>query len=73
LLPISFGDLGVRETATVFFVSLIGGQKTTGFNASILIFLINLAFPSFIGFLLLFIPKIQQQFLVLKKQKSNLC
>lgn len=73
LLPISFGDLGVRETATVFFVSLIGGEKTTGFNASILIFLINLAFPSFIGFLWLFIPKIQQQFLALKKEKSNPC
>ena len=49
LLPISFGDLGVRETAAVYFVSQVGGQQSTAFNAAILMFLINIVLPSLIG------------------------
>jgi len=66
LLPISLGDLGIRETAAVFFIGLIGGQEATAFNASILIFGINLVLPSLIGFLLLLTPKLNEQLVNLK-------
>ncbi len=52
LLPISVGDLGVRESAAIFFLGHIGLQETTAFNASILLFMINLLIPSLIGLVL---------------------
>lgn len=61
LLPISLGDLGIRESAAVFFAGLIGLRESTAFNASILIFLINLAIPSLTGFFLLLTPKMNRQ------------
>ncbi len=51
-LPISIGDLGIRESATVFFIGKIGLLESTGFNAAILLFLINLLIPSMIGLVL---------------------
>ncbi len=53
MLPISIGDLGVRESAAVFFLEKIGLLKSTAFNASILLFIINLVIPSLIGLVLL--------------------
>lgn len=52
MLPISFGDLGIRESAAIFFLAKIGLQQATAFNASILLFLINLLIPSLIGLIL---------------------
>jgi len=49
MLPISIGDLGIRESAAVFFLGKIGLAESTAFNASILLFLINLVIPSIIG------------------------
>lgn len=49
MLPISLGDLGIRESAAVFFFGKIGANSTTAFNASILIFMINILFPSLLG------------------------
>ncbi|MBD3290622.1 hypothetical protein GF337_17585 [candidate division KSB1 bacterium] len=49
MLPISLGDLGIRESAAVFFFGKIGVNSTTAFNASILIFMINILFPSLLG------------------------
>jgi len=49
LLPISLGDLGVREGASVFFFSQLGVQKTTAFNASLILFLIDILIPSLSG------------------------
>jgi uncharacterized protein (TIRG00374 family) len=53
LLPISLGDLGVRESAAVFFFSQVGVLKTTAFNASIMLFLINILIPSLVGLILI--------------------
>ncbi|MFQ5864286.1 MAG: lysylphosphatidylglycerol synthase transmembrane domain-containing protein [bacterium] len=49
LLPISFGDLGIREGASVFFFDKIGLTAPQAFNASILLFLINVGIPSLLG------------------------
>ena len=60
MLPISLGDLGIRESAAVFFLGKIGISKTSAFNASILIFTINILIPSIVGL-----------FLVLKNKLIN--
>lgn len=49
LLPISFGDLGVREGAVVFFFSLFKISSVAAFNTSFLIFIINFCIPAVIG------------------------
>jgi uncharacterized protein (TIRG00374 family) len=51
--PVSIGELGIREGASVFFITQIGLSASTGFNASILLFFINLLIPSLIGLTLL--------------------
>jgi len=52
MLPISLGDLGIRESAAVFFFGKIGVMHSTAFNASILLFMINLLIPSLVGLFL---------------------
>jgi len=47
--PISFGELGIREGASVFFITQLGEVASIGFNASIFLFLINLVLPAIIG------------------------
>jgi uncharacterized protein (TIRG00374 family) len=55
LIPaISVGDLGIREAASVYFLSSFGLPEQVGFNAAFILFLINVLIPAFIGFLLLF-------------------
>lgn len=49
-LPIAFGDLGIRESAAVFFYSYQGVPAGAAFNASILIFLINVVLPAILGY-----------------------
>ncbi len=49
LVPISLGDLGVRERAAVELFSYVDVQDTTAFNASLLLFAINVLFPSLVG------------------------
>lgn len=56
LVPISLGDLGVREATSVYFYSLLGIAPATSLNASLLLFVINILFPSLIG--LFFMPRI---------------
>ena len=53
MLPISLGDLGIRESAAIFFLGNLGLQQSTGFNSSILLFAINLLIPSIIGLIIL--------------------
>lgn len=53
MLPISFGDLGIRESAAIFFLGKIGIGETAAFDASILLFVINLLIPSLVGLFLL--------------------
>lgn len=51
--PISLGELGIREGASVFFITFFGESASTGFNASIFLFLMNILIPSIIGLILL--------------------
>ena len=51
--PVSLGELGIREGASVFFLHIFGEVKSVGFNASIFLFLINMLIPSVVGLFLL--------------------
>jgi len=51
---ISFADLGIRESASVFILSKMGFAKAIGFNAAIFLFLFNLLIPAILGLFLLF-------------------
>lgn len=51
--PVSLGELGIREGASVFFITQLGETASVGFNASIFLFLINVLIPAIIGSLLL--------------------
>ena len=52
-LPISFGDLGVRESTSIFFFSRAGVSAASAFNASLCIFFVNILLPSLAGSLVL--------------------
>lgn len=47
--PISFGELGIREGASVYFLTQMGETASVGFNSSISLFIINLLIPALIG------------------------
>ncbi|MGB5529314.1 MAG: lysylphosphatidylglycerol synthase transmembrane domain-containing protein [Ignavibacteriaceae bacterium] len=47
--PISLGELGIREGASVYYLTQMGESASVAFNASILLFIINLLFPALIG------------------------
>ncbi len=49
LLPISLGDLGIRESAAVYFFGQFGVPEAAAFNASLLLFVINILTPSLVG------------------------
>jgi uncharacterized protein (TIRG00374 family) len=53
LLPISLGDIGVRESTAVYFFSQIGINRAVAFNASFILFTINILFPSLLGLVIL--------------------
>jgi uncharacterized membrane protein YbhN (UPF0104 family) len=57
LVPVSLGDLGIREASSVYFYALRGIANATALNASLLLFVINILLPSLIG--LIFIPRSQ--------------
>lgn len=42
-------DLGVREGAAVFFLSVFGASPAVAFNAALLLFVINIVFPTALG------------------------
>lgn len=55
LIPsVTFSDVGVREGASIYFLTKMGETSAAAFNASIFLFFINVVFPSVIGALLLF-------------------
>jgi len=54
LLPISLADLGIREGVSLFYFSLFGTERTAIFNASVLIFFLNILIPALIGSYFLF-------------------
>jgi len=49
LLPISIGDIGVREASTVYFFSLLHVPSVIALNASLMMFVINLIIPTVMG------------------------
>jgi uncharacterized protein (TIRG00374 family) len=51
--PISIGELGIREGASVYFITQFGLNSAIGFNASIFLFLVNILFPALIGLVFL--------------------
>lgn len=56
LVPISLGDLGIREASSVYFYSLRSVAHATALNASLFLFVINIFIPSILG--LIFMPKL---------------
>lgn len=54
ILPISFGDLGVRESAAAYLITFAGIDSAVGFNSAIFLFIINVIFPALIGAIFLF-------------------
>lgn len=50
---LSFADLGIRESTSVFLVSKMGYSNVVGFNSAIFLFLFNLVMPSIVGMFLL--------------------
>ncbi|MEX0602892.1 MAG: hypothetical protein WD295_06100, partial [Bacteroidota bacterium] len=55
LLPISIGDLGIREASSVYFFSLLGIAEYAVFDAAVLLFLINILIPAVLG--MFFFPR----------------
>jgi len=53
LLPISLGDLGIRESAVVYFFGLFHVERASAFNASFILFSINILMPSLLGLVIL--------------------
>lgn len=53
---VTIAELGIREGSTVFFMNLLGLSAAAGFNAAILLFVINLVIPAIAGAFLI-IPK----------------
>ncbi len=51
--PVSIADLGIREGASVFFIKMLGGSASVGFNAAFFLFLINVLLPAVAGMFLL--------------------
>lgn len=49
ILPISFGDLGVRESAAIYFFGIAGTGAAVAFNASIIMSFANVIIPTIIG------------------------
>ena len=56
LLPVSLGDLGVRESASVYFLGQVGVSAAAAFDASFLLFCVNVLAPALAG-LVLFLVK----------------
>jgi uncharacterized membrane protein YbhN (UPF0104 family) len=53
LSPLSLSELGVREGASIFFLSQLGEPAIVALNASLTLFALNILLPSLIGLVLL--------------------
>jgi uncharacterized membrane protein YbhN (UPF0104 family) len=49
LLPISIGDIGIREAGSIYFFSIYGISQAAALNASLILFFINIFIPSAVG------------------------
>lgn len=55
--PVTLGEFGIREAASAYFVTFFALPAAAGFNAALLLFLINVALPSAAGAVLMFTRK----------------
>ncbi len=53
MLPISIGDLGIRESAAIYFLGELGIPPAPAFDGSLLLFFINVLMPALAGLVLL--------------------
>jgi len=53
MLPISIGDLGVRDSAAIYFLGELGVPRAAAFDGSLLLFFINVLLPALAGLVLL--------------------
>jgi uncharacterized membrane protein YbhN (UPF0104 family) len=60
MLPISFGDLGIRESASVYFLSKLQVPAAAAFDSALLLFGINILLPAIVGFIVLLKSRILQ-------------
>lgn len=50
LIPsITLGEIGIRESAAIYFFGLFGASESIAFNSSMMLFFLNLLLPSLIG------------------------
>ncbi len=50
LVPaVTFGEVGIRESASVYFLGIYGVDEAAAFNAALMLFFLNLLLPSLIG------------------------
>ncbi len=55
LIPsVTLGEIGIRESAAIYFFGLYGVSESIAFNSSMILFTINLLVPSVIGLFFLF-------------------
>jgi uncharacterized membrane protein YbhN (UPF0104 family) len=54
ITPFSFIDFGVREGASIFFLTKMGELSSVAFDASAVLFAINIIIPSIIGVILFY-------------------
>lgn len=71
LLPISLGDLGIREASSIFFFSEFGISQAAALNASLLLFVINVFIPSAVGTSFLRVQKLSTLSILQSLKKKN--
>jgi uncharacterized membrane protein YbhN (UPF0104 family) len=50
LIPaITLGEIGIRESAAIYFFGIFGCSEAIAFNSSMILFFLNLLFPSVVG------------------------
>ncbi len=54
ILPISIADVGIREAGAVYFFSFFNVSRAAALNAALLLFVLNILIPAFLG--LFFLP-----------------
>jgi hypothetical protein len=54
ITPFTFIDFGIREGASIYFLTKMGEVSSVAFNASAVLFFINIIIPSTIGVILFY-------------------
>jgi uncharacterized protein (TIRG00374 family) len=50
LIPaITLGEIGIRESAAIYFFGIFGCSEAIAFNSSMILFILNLLFPAIVG------------------------